>query len=146
MFVWGGFNFVYTGGRYSYVDSDGDGEGDASDCAPAHPSVFSVPAITGLRVAADTVIVLWDSGGGPGAGGSIIYDALRGSLAELPAGNRPAEACLASRITTTTLTDPTVPGYGDGLWYLVRGTNICGAGPYGCRATDRRFSAQHVHD
>ncbi len=36
MIVWGGVtdDYVSTGGRYSFADSDAGGEGDAIDCAP----------------------------------------------------------------------------------------------------------------
>jgi hypothetical protein len=141
MIVWGGLtdDFLASGGRYSYVDTDGDGVRDSSDCAPSDASLYSLPTVTGLKIAADTISLSWDSGGGPGAGGGITYDVLRGSLAELPVGGKPSETCLASPITSTTVGDPPVPGQGSGFWYLVRGRNACGAGAYGTRSDGQQI-------
>jgi hypothetical protein len=41
------------------------------------------------------------------------------------------EQCLDENFELSTLTDSEIPVSGDGFWYLVRGENVFGAGPYG---------------
>jgi hypothetical protein len=45
------------------------------------------------------------------------------------------EQCLADNIAGNTLTDSELPATGDSFWYLVRGANVCGKGPYGFEST-----------
>jgi hypothetical protein len=57
---------------------------------------------------------------------------LRGRLSGLPVGPGGAdEQCLVENSELSTLTDSEIPVSGDGFWYLVRGDNAFGAGPYG---------------
>jgi hypothetical protein len=68
------------------------------------------------------------------ATGATTSSVLRGQLSSLPVGSMPSnETCLASRvpIPTAAAIDPDVPPEGSGFWYLIRGENACGAGPYG---------------
>jgi subtilisin family serine protease len=66
------------------------------------------------------------------ASGGTTSDVLRGSLAALPVGPGGGdEACLGSALGVTSLTDPATPAASSGFWYLVRGGNTCGKGPYG---------------
>jgi hypothetical protein len=68
------------------------------------------------------------------AGPQTVYDAMRGILSQLPAGGGAAEICLATNSATTQLTDATIPASRTGLYYLVRGKNVCGVGTYGTRS------------
>ncbi|ANM29936.1 hypothetical protein ABI59_10650 [Acidobacteria bacterium Mor1] len=61
----------------------------------------------------------------PGA----LYDALRGSLPG-PVGTS-GEICIGTSLAVAELDDFQVPAPGQGFFYLVRGTNECGAGTYG---------------
>jgi hypothetical protein len=66
------------------------------------------------------------------AAGATSSDVLRGLVRGLPVGSVGAgEHCLAENIAANTLTDSEVPTPGDSFWYLVRGGNVCGKGPYG---------------
>ncbi len=113
----------------------------ACDCAPLDPGVNAVPSeVTGLGAgAAGGLTLSWDAA--TGAGSATVHDVIRGSLAELPVGGGAGEFCLASGIAAATATDGAVPGPGDGFWYLVRGRNACGSGPYGPAALPRLSTA-----
>jgi hypothetical protein len=133
MIAWGGLtdDFVSSGGRYAFVDGDGDGEGDATDCAPAEPSVSSPPSVTGLVFGANKATMTWNPAGPSSGPAAVAYDVIRGSIAEFPVGGMPSEACVASEIAVATTGDATAPAVGQGLWWLVRGENVCGHGFYG---------------
>ena len=67
---------------------------------------------------------------------------LRGLVGELRADEGIARAgCLAGAddLAATTAEDAEGPGPGDSFYYLVRGQNGCGSGPYGTNSegTDR---------
>lgn len=65
----------------------------------------------------------------PGATGS---DVLRGLTSALPVGpGGDDETCLGSDLTDTVILDRANPAPGDAYWYVVRGVNACGHGPYG---------------
>jgi hypothetical protein len=50
----------------------------------------------------------------------------------LPVGTSGAdERCLVTHSGADTFTDPELPAVGDAFWYLVRGENVLGNGPYG---------------
>jgi hypothetical protein len=74
-------------------------------------------------------ILKWGSAAAAGSG--TVYDVLRGTLDELPAGSGPSEVCLRSRFTGTTTTDVEIPVFDPGFWYLIRARNNCGVGIYG---------------
>ena len=64
-----------------------------------------------------------------GASGS---DVLRGLTKALPVGpGGDDETCLGSDLADTAIVDRATPAAGDAYWYLVRGVNACGHGPYG---------------
>jgi hypothetical protein len=66
------------------------------------------------------------------AAGATTSDVLRGSIAALPVGpGGDDEACLGNALAVTSVTDPATAAAGSGFWYLVRGGNTCGNGPYG---------------
>ena len=156
MIVWGGLKaanaYASDGGRYCPItcptwfrDADGDGHGTAADsrvactqpagyvspgddCNDADVTVWQrAPELDGLTIAPDKMTVSWNLGIATG------YDLMRGNLAELPVGSGPSETCLASAIGGTSVVDPTVPAPDQGFWYLARGRNSCGGGPYGYR-------------
>jgi hypothetical protein len=83
--------------------------------------------VTGVGFSADDTLA-WV----PVAG--TTYDVVSGALAQLPVGGGSAETCLAQDHSTSTLAEPTVPGPGTGLWYLVRAQGSCGTGTYGLRS------------
>jgi hypothetical protein len=57
---------------------------------------------------------------------------LRGRANGLPVGSACAgERCLLDNAVAAFETDADIPTSGDALWYLVRGDNACGGGPYG---------------
>ncbi len=65
------------------------------------------------------------------APGSVSSSVLRGVVSQLPVGPGGGdELCLDDTAGTST-TDPEDPAPGEGFWYLVRGVNGCGDGPYG---------------
>jgi len=66
------------------------------------------------------------------AAGATASAVLRGHVSGLPVGRPGAdERCLAASVGSDTLTDPELPASGDAFWYLVRGENAAGNGPYG---------------
>jgi len=64
------------------------------------------------------------------AANATSSDMLRGLVRGLPVGGA-NERCLVHNTVARTLTDPDLPGAGDSFWYLIRGENLCGVGPYG---------------
>ena len=71
------------------------------------------------------------------ADGATASQVLRGLLSGLPVGPGGAdEQCLVENSELSTLTDSEIPVSGDGFWYLVRGKNVSGAGPYGFEETN----------
>ncbi len=74
------------------------------------------------------VIITWNL-----AMGATSSDVLRGLMNALPVGPGGGDETCFGGIpgTTLTLTDATNPTRGAGFWYVVRGDNACGEGPYG---------------
>jgi hypothetical protein len=59
-------------------------------------------------------------------------DIVRGALAALPVGSGGGdEACIGDNEPGTTFRIGADPPSGGGYWYLIRGVNDCGGGPYG---------------
>jgi hypothetical protein len=61
------------------------------------------------------------------------YDIVRGSIGALPVGPGGGDEICFPDLASPTLTDSTLPAAGGGYWYLSRGKNSCGTGPYGLR-------------
>ena len=83
----------------------------------------------GVRVSRSgkDAVLTWNA-----AAGATASQVLRGHLSGLPVGPGAAdEQCLVEDSELSTLTDSEIPVSGDGFWYLVRGENVSGAGPYG---------------
>lgn len=128
-----------TVSNMNQFDGDADGAGDACDCLPLDPDVDSLPGeVSGPGFAADAMTLSW-SPPGPGSGSGAVHDLVRGDLAALPVGVGPGEVCLLSSATATAAVDTDRPPVGRGYWYVVRATNVCGAGSYGVTSdgTDR---------
>jgi hypothetical protein len=80
-----------------------------------------------ISKAGATATISWNS-----APGSTTYDVLRGLVSGLPVGPGGGdESCLATGIAGTSTTDSASLSPGDSSWYLARGANSCGKGPYG---------------
>jgi hypothetical protein len=86
--------------------------------------------IAGVGFGADKTTVSWNPLA-PQSGPAATYDVMRGLTSQFPVGGKPAETCLASATTATSVSDATAPALGSGFYYLVRGTNACGKGNYG---------------
>ncbi|HYV85614.1 MAG TPA: thrombospondin type 3 repeat-containing protein [Patescibacteria group bacterium] len=112
-------------------DGDRDGAGDACDCAAANPGSFHVPGEIGnVTAASDHATFMWDSGV-PGAGTGTVYDVLRTNG---PIGPGTSQVCLGSGLVGAMLADTAVPPVGGVFYYLIRGRDACGNGPYGYRS------------
>ena len=68
------------------------------------------------------------------AAGSTRSDVVRGLLSRLPVGPGGSDEVCIDNISGVSLTDATNPAAGAGFWYLVRGENACGQGPFGFAA------------
>ena len=107
------------------LDGDGDGVPDVADCAPADPVTWAPPGeATGLGFPAvsDTTLLQWSP---PQVSGSatVRFDLVRSTAA----GSFGAPACPVTDTTTTSATDPALPGAT--FFYLVRARNACGGNP-----------------
>jgi len=60
-----------------------------------------------------------------------VHDVLSGVTTELPVGSGASEACVVSSLDASSTVLSDVPASGNVSWYLVRGRNLCGSGPYG---------------
>jgi len=118
MFVWGGGTGVLAGG----ASADTGGLYCAGPCSMP----TAVPAVL-VNGSAPTVIS-WSQ-----INDSTRYDVVAGDLQLLwmSGGNFTAATtrCLANDTPATQLIDPSMPVFGNGFWYLVRGLN-CGNGSY----------------
>jgi hypothetical protein len=110
------------------LDDDGDGSPDTLDCRPLDATVYASPGEVGGLGFTDALTLAWFDAN---AGSATVYDVLRGSLFELPVGDGVSEACLENGLAGTTAAAGVDPGAGEGFWYLVRASNVCGIGGYG---------------
>jgi len=111
-------------------DDDNDTVADEQDCAPLDASASAPPLeVGGLAVThAGGTQVTWTS-----QGAGVGYDVLGGDLAALQAsGGVMQAACLGNDQGGAAWTDARPdPLAGQGLYYLVRAQNACGAAGYG---------------
>ena len=143
-----------------YRDADGDGRGlgtdtvlsctqpagytaSGGDCNDGNAGVWAVPGgIGGFAATEDPpqsgqVRLSWTSLD-PVAGPATGYDVARGSLSALHGGGLDA-VCAADQLADTPYVEASGAcsrPSGDGCWYLVRGQNVCGRGPYGLASLD----------
>jgi hypothetical protein len=98
-------------------------------CAGEGSGPLPAEVDNGLRVSrsGSDAVLRWNV-----AAGATDSAVVRGHVSGLPVGSAGAdERCLAANLGTDTLTDPELPASGDAFWYLVRGENLLGSGPYG---------------
>ena len=102
-------------------------------CAADNPGPVPAEVDDSVRVSrtGSDAVIRWSV-----AAGATASTVLRGHVSGLPVG-RPGtdERCLISNSGADTLTDHDVPAGGDAFWYLVRGENAAGSGPYGFEET-----------
>jgi glucose/arabinose dehydrogenase/PKD repeat protein len=92
------------------------------DC-PAPPEVGTLHAET------DKVTYTW-----PTQPSATRYSVVRGQTSALPVGPGGGDETCFSDLTIPSLTDTTTPASGVAFWYLARGENACGDGPFGVQS------------
>jgi hypothetical protein len=111
------------------TDADGDGSGDACDCAPDDPSARPAAEVTGVTAAKPSpgiVQLTW-----PQAVAADAYAVTRGELSVVRGGGSFGE-CVVPSLTDTTHADDELPAPGDGFAYLIQGIDAtCGTGTLG---------------
>ena len=105
-------------------DWDGDGQDDASDCAPSNPAGGMPPEVVGVMAEGGPVTTLsWQS-----TDFADEYDVSRGRLSQL--NDSEYGSCQNARdpdLGDTTFEENEVPPPGDGFFFLINGRNrICG--------------------
>lgn len=100
------------------------------------PLLVPAEVDNGVRVMRDTNTtntISWNL-----ASGASSSDLLKGRLSGLPVGpgNGQSDEFCFSGLQTLSYTDGGNPAVGTGFWYLVRGKNVCGGGPYGFQAVN----------
>ncbi len=68
------------------------------------------------------------------------YDVVRGSTAAFPVGPGGGDESCFNDLGAATLNDPAIPAVGAGFWYLSRGENTCGNGPWGNATSGPRIT------
>ncbi|MBI3451226.1 MAG: hypothetical protein HY049_20215 [Acidobacteria bacterium] len=106
-----------------------------ADCAPTDAGAFSVPpdVLNAAFEVAGAVRTLRWTNVAPASGTATVHDIVSGSLSDLrSARSFSAATCAASGLAAASLVDPVAdPAVGDGVYYLIRGRNSCGAGTFG---------------
>jgi len=98
-------------------------------CARTAPGPVPAEVDDGVRVSRSgaSAVLTWNV-----ADGATTSSVLRGLVTGLPVGPGGSdESCLVENSDRNTLTDSELPPLGDAFWYLVRGENAAGKGPYG---------------
>lgn len=105
----------------SYLDSDGDGVTDDSDCNTLEPSAWASPGeVRDVRFVAPNRLE-WRVPVAPGAL-SLRYDVLRSNS---PTNFQVATCVESDDITDTEASDPVIPPAATANYYLVRAENDC---------------------
>jgi hypothetical protein len=128
-----------TGACSNPSKPDGTTCDDANDCTAGDACASGTCAGTGPQVPleiADGVALSHANGvttiDWPAAPNSSSSSVLRGLVSQLPVGPGGVdEFCLEVATAGTSTTDADDPGAGASFWYLIRGINDCGNGPYG---------------
>ncbi|HEX4824327.1 MAG TPA: SUMF1/EgtB/PvdO family nonheme iron enzyme [Candidatus Polarisedimenticolaceae bacterium] len=111
-------------------------------CAAENAGPVPAEVDNGVRVSRSglSAVLKWNV-----ASGATTSSVLRGHVKGLPVGTAGAdERCLVSNLASDTFTDPELPSGGDAFWYLIRGENVGGSGPYGFEETHGAPSATRV--
>jgi len=97
-----------------------------SACATASFTACSgpPPEIASIVVDADRITLYWST-----FGPSVSYDVARGTVSGMRSGH--LAQCVATALGEGAYMDSTSPPAGEVYYYMVRGTNECGAGPWG---------------
>jgi len=94
-----------------------------------NPAPQEVDGSLGLINDAGLTVLYWNA-----VAGSTSYQLLRGFLSDFPVGpGGEGEACVDPAVQGEATIDPEDPPPDQGFWYVVRGANGCGPGPYGYR-------------
>jgi hypothetical protein len=77
------------------------------------------------------------------AGPDTVYDVAVGALSDLAGSGTGSSTSLACGLAALTTTDAAVPAAGTGVYYMVRGRNVCGIGSWGqnSQGTERTSGA-----
>jgi len=126
--------YTYDLNQLPPADGDGDGVDNNHDCALADPGAFAPPGeVNPLTVetgAGDSALLSWPSLAGS-AGPGTVYDIATGDLAGLRTSGTGGSTALICNLSGTTASDQAVPPSDTGVYYLVRGRNVCAAGSWG---------------
>jgi hypothetical protein len=118
-------------------DRDGDGRDDVADCAPLNPGVQDPPPELAGLTASGVPLTHLEWNPSPGDPPGETYDLLRGSLSDLrPDLGVTGAQCFATGLTQPEAEDPDTPLPGQGVYFLVRAVNVCGAGDLGTTSAD----------
>ncbi len=112
------------------LDDDDDGVPDPSDCAPLNAQVWSFPEeVAGLALTHDTATHLTWVAQDPGTTFDLCGDTIAQLLAD---GGILAASCLEHEFPSPAWDDESPdPPAGTGIYYVIRGRNVCGTGTYG---------------
>jgi Thrombospondin type 3 repeat len=112
----------------SQLNTDGDVAGDLCDCRPTDPTIWSVPPqVTNVRLVKTSPQMSWTA-----TPGGTSYDVVSGAVSALVVNGVTSATCLINNTASTSYNDTRAnPSPGTGYYYLVRSSNICGAGSYG---------------
>ncbi len=94
----------------------------------------------GLSQSAGITTIAWNAA--PGSTSSAVLRGLVGGLPVGPGGGD--EVCLPTLAGQTSTTDAEVPATSAAFWYLVKGENSCGSGPYGFQESNGVPAAPRV--
>jgi hypothetical protein len=89
-------------------------------------TTVTAPPETQTLLASDATTFIWAA-----ATFATRYDVVRGGLGALPVGPDGGDEFCFDNLPGTSVSDSVDPAPGTGFWYLSRGENACGNGPYG---------------
>jgi hypothetical protein len=109
---------------------DGDpctaGDSCGSGVCTSGSPITGPPETSGISVAADKATYSWST-----LPSATRYDVVRGSIGAFPVGPGSGDETCFPDLISPSLMDSTLPAPAGGYWYLSRGRNACGSGPYG---------------
>jgi hypothetical protein len=112
------------------TNSDADPYGDACDCRPTDATIHAVPALVGK------ISVAKSSGAASMSWVAVpetsLYDVCGATLAQLHTTGPNAATCrINDRNVPNWIENLGTPAPGTGYFFIIRGQNVCGRGPYG---------------